>query len=126
MGAPLEPVGVAQVVQVVEPAKEQAALHWHHHPLDWGHSGPACRPQFSLRTAKVLGKDQKTQPQDRAGETGGIGDGEVGGDHPPVHPPPVDQPGEGGARIAWGSGTVDGELVPRHIAHVGGMSGPGG
>ena len=43
-GAPLEPVGVAQVVKVVEAAKEQAAFNGHHHPLDRGHRGPAGGP----------------------------------------------------------------------------------
>ena len=63
-GSSLEPVGVAEVVQVVEPAKEQAALDRHHHPLDGGHRGPAGGPQLPLRTPKVLGKDQKAEAQD--------------------------------------------------------------
>jgi len=63
-GASLEPVGVSQVVKVVESAKEQAALHRHHHPLDGRHRGSAGGPEFSLRTSKVLCKDQKAEPED--------------------------------------------------------------
>ena len=125
-GASLEPVGVPQVVQVVQSAKEKAAIDGHHHPLDGGHRGSAGGPQFSLRTPKVLSENQEAEPQDWAGETGGVGDREVGGDHPPVHPPPVHQPGEGGARVAWGRRAVNGELVARQVAHVGGVAGPGG
>ena len=106
-------MGVSQVVEVVEPAKEKAPLHGHHHPLDRGHRGSTGGPQLSLRTSKVLGEDKKAESQDRAREAGGVGDGEVGGDHPPVHLPPVHQPGEGGARVAWSRRAVDGEFVAR-------------
>ena len=112
-GASLEPVGVPQVVKVVESAKEKAAIHGHHHPLDGGHRGSAGGPEFSLGTTEVLSKYKEAETQDRTSEARGVGDGEVGGDHPPVHPPPVDQPGEGGTWVAGGGRAVYGQLVSR-------------
>ena len=120
--ASLEPVGVPQAVKVVESAKEQAALHRHHHPLDGGHRGSAGCPEFSLGTTEVLSKYKEAETQDRTSETRGVGYWEVGGDHPPVHPPPVDQPGEGGAWVTGGGRAVDGQLVSRKVTQVGRLS----
>lgn len=125
-GASLEPVGVPQAVKVVESAKEKAAIHRHHYPLDGGHRGSAGCPELSLGTAEVLSEYKEAQTQDRTSETRGVGYWEVGGDHPPVHPPPVDQPGEGGARVAWSRCTVNGELVARQVTHVGRVAWSGG
>ena len=106
-------------LKAVEASQEQAALDWHLHPLDRQHGGPAGRPQLPLWTSEVLGENEEAETQDRAGEARGVGDGEVGGDHPPVHPPPVHQPGEGGTWVTGGGRAVDGQLVPRQVTQVG-------
>ena len=108
----LQPVGVASI-QAGEATQEQAALHGHLHPLDGQHCGPTGGPQLPLWTSKVLGEYEKAESQDRTSESRGVGDGEIRGDHPPVHPPPVHQPGEGGTWVTWGGCTVDGQLVSR-------------
>ena len=108
----LQPVGVASI-QAGEATQEQAALHGHLHPLDGQHRRPAGGPQLPLWTSKVLGKDKEAETQDRTSEARGVGDGEVGGDHPPVHLPPVHQPGEGGTWVAGGGRAVDDQLVSR-------------
>ena len=46
---------------------------------------PAGGPELPLRTSEVLGEREEAETKDRAGQASGMGDGQVGGHHPPVY-----------------------------------------
>ena len=46
---------------------------------------PASGPELPLRTSEVLGERKEAETKDRAGQASRMGDGQVGGHHPPVY-----------------------------------------
>ena len=46
---------------------------------------PAGGPELPLRASEVLSEREEAEAKDRAGQASGIGDGQVGGHHPPVY-----------------------------------------